>query len=186
MNRHFIPMLLFNQVNAQLISNLCTDALSAEKVQISMSILAIMHLLSLLPCLNSKYAYIFTSNSKITTKYIKYWMKQIQVWDTWKTKGLCCLFLQYYYFIRLMGRQSSHVALECALQSSPNMVCLCLKTVILPLFIDSQLKNLHYWMSCSGHSLWGGCHLKAYPLWYNTKDLWCCWSQGRTRLIILC
>ncbi|XXG75758.1 hypothetical protein AAC387_Pa08g0265 [Persea americana] len=50
------------KVNAQLISNLCTDALSAEK---------------------------------------------------------------YYYFIRLMGRQSSHVALECALQSSPNMVILC-------------------------------------------------------------
>ncbi|OVA01246.1 Phosphofructokinase domain [Macleaya cordata] len=47
------------KVNSQLISNLCTDALSAEK---------------------------------------------------------------YYYFIRLMGRRASHVALECALQSHPNMV----------------------------------------------------------------
>ncbi|RWR80614.1 Phosphofructokinase domain-containing protein [Cinnamomum micranthum f. kanehirae] len=49
------------KVNAQLISNLCTDALSAEK---------------------------------------------------------------YYYFIRLMGRKASHVALECAHQCKPNMVIL--------------------------------------------------------------
>ncbi|XP_044474460.1 pyrophosphate--fructose 6-phosphate 1-phosphotransferase subunit alpha-like isoform X1 [Mangifera indica] len=48
-------------VNSQLISNVCTDALSAEK---------------------------------------------------------------YYYFIRLMGRKASHVALECTLQSHPNMVIL--------------------------------------------------------------
>nr|BAD33246.1 putative Pyrophosphate--fructose 6-phosphate 1-phosphotransferase alpha subunit [Oryza sativa Japonica Group] len=49
------------KVNSQLISNVCTDALSAEK---------------------------------------------------------------YYYFVRLMGRKASHVALECALQSHPNMVIL--------------------------------------------------------------
>jgi pyrophosphate--fructose-6-phosphate 1-phosphotransferase len=49
------------KVNSQLISNVCTDALSAEK---------------------------------------------------------------YYYFIRLMGRKASHVALECSLQSRPNMVIL--------------------------------------------------------------
>ncbi|XP_010932134.2 pyrophosphate--fructose 6-phosphate 1-phosphotransferase subunit alpha [Elaeis guineensis] len=49
------------KVNSQLISNVCTDALSAEK---------------------------------------------------------------YYYFIRLMGRKASHVALECALQSQSNMVIL--------------------------------------------------------------
>ncbi|XP_019170911.1 PREDICTED: pyrophosphate--fructose 6-phosphate 1-phosphotransferase subunit alpha [Ipomoea nil] len=49
------------KVNSQLISNVCTDALSAEK---------------------------------------------------------------YYYFIRLMGRKTSHVALECTLQSHPNMVIL--------------------------------------------------------------
>ncbi|KAI3909333.1 hypothetical protein MKX01_031776 [Papaver californicum] len=49
------------KVNSQLISNLCTDALSAEK---------------------------------------------------------------YYYFIRLLGRRASHVALECTLQSHPNMVIL--------------------------------------------------------------
>ncbi|KAG6699723.1 hypothetical protein I3842_08G079400 [Carya illinoinensis] len=49
------------KVNSQLISNVCTDALSAEK---------------------------------------------------------------YYYFIRLMGRKASHVALECALQSHPNMLIL--------------------------------------------------------------
>ncbi|KMZ61109.1 Diphosphate--fructose-6-phosphate 1-phosphotransferase, 6-phosphofructokinase [Zostera marina] len=29
---------------------------------------------------------------------------------------------KYYYFVRIMGRQVSHVALECALQSRPNMV----------------------------------------------------------------
>ncbi|XP_008802157.1 pyrophosphate--fructose 6-phosphate 1-phosphotransferase subunit alpha-like [Phoenix dactylifera] len=49
------------KVNSQLIGNVCTDALSAEK---------------------------------------------------------------YYYFIRLMGRKASHVALECALQSQSNMVIL--------------------------------------------------------------
>ncbi|XP_071732128.1 pyrophosphate--fructose 6-phosphate 1-phosphotransferase subunit alpha-like [Rutidosis leptorrhynchoides] len=49
------------KVNSQLISNVCTDALSAEK---------------------------------------------------------------YYYFIRLMGRKASHVAVECTLQSHPNMVIL--------------------------------------------------------------
>ncbi|KAJ0658361.1 putative diphosphate--fructose-6-phosphate 1-phosphotransferase [Helianthus annuus] len=49
------------KVNSQLISNVCTDALSAEK---------------------------------------------------------------YYYFIRLMGRKASHVALECTLQSHPHMVIL--------------------------------------------------------------
>ncbi|XP_051203577.1 pyrophosphate--fructose 6-phosphate 1-phosphotransferase subunit alpha [Lolium perenne] len=49
------------KVNSQLIGNVCTDALSAEK---------------------------------------------------------------YYYFVRLMGRKASHVALECALQSHPNMVLL--------------------------------------------------------------
>lgn len=52
---------LIQFVNSQLISNVCTDALSAEK---------------------------------------------------------------YYYFIRLMGRKASHVALECTLQSHPNMVIL--------------------------------------------------------------
>ncbi|KAJ4967491.1 hypothetical protein NE237_019340 [Protea cynaroides] len=31
---------------------------------------------------------------------------------------------KYYYFIRLMGRKASHVALECTLQSHPNMVIL--------------------------------------------------------------
>ncbi|XP_010275338.1 PREDICTED: pyrophosphate--fructose 6-phosphate 1-phosphotransferase subunit alpha-like [Nelumbo nucifera] len=49
------------KVNAQLVSNICTDALSAEK---------------------------------------------------------------YYYFIRVMGRRTSHVVLECALQSNPNMFIL--------------------------------------------------------------
>jgi 6-phosphofructokinase len=32
------------------------------------------------------------------------------------------IFCQYYYFVRLMGGKASHVALECALQSHPNMV----------------------------------------------------------------
>lgn len=28
---------------------------------------------------------------------------------------------QYYYFIRLMGRSASHIALECALNTRPNI-----------------------------------------------------------------
>ena len=30
--------------------------------------------------------------------------------------------IKYWYFIRLMGRDPSHLALECALQTHPNMV----------------------------------------------------------------
>ncbi|AQK84055.1 Pyrophosphate--fructose 6-phosphate 1-phosphotransferase subunit alpha 2 [Zea mays] len=33
--------------------------------------------------------------------------------------------ISYYYFIRLMGHKASHVALECALQSHPNMLIFC-------------------------------------------------------------
>ncbi|KAG5542689.1 hypothetical protein RHGRI_015723 [Rhododendron griersonianum] len=70
------------KVNSQLISNVCTDAFSAEKHSILFELL-------------------------------------------FKSLRLCCFFqLQYYYFIRLMGRKASHVALECTLQSHPNMVIL--------------------------------------------------------------
>ena len=41
------------------------------------------------------------------------------------------LFLQYYYFIRLMGRKASHVVLECTLQSHPNMVSLCNQDIVI-------------------------------------------------------
>lgn len=49
---------------------------------------------------------------------------------SWVASCNCFLFpekvlvfpFQYYYFIRLMGRKASHVALECTLQSHPNMV----------------------------------------------------------------
>jgi 6-phosphofructokinase len=30
--------------------------------------------------------------------------------------------IKYWYFIRLMGRDPSHLALECAIQTHPNMV----------------------------------------------------------------
>lgn len=30
--------------------------------------------------------------------------------------------VKYWYFIRVMGKESSHLALECALKTSPNMV----------------------------------------------------------------
>lgn len=30
--------------------------------------------------------------------------------------------VKYWYFIRLMGKEPSHLALECALKTSPNMV----------------------------------------------------------------
>ena len=51
--------------------------------------------------------------------------------------SITCFLFQYYYFIRLMGRKASHVALECTLQSHPNMVsipCLVLFNLILPLW----------------------------------------------------
>lgn len=30
--------------------------------------------------------------------------------------------LKYYHFVRLMGRSASHIALECALTTHPNIV----------------------------------------------------------------
>ncbi|KAI4388527.1 hypothetical protein MLD38_000847 [Melastoma candidum] len=67
------------KVNSQLISNVCTDALSAEK---------------------------------------------------------------YYYFIRLMGRKASHVALECTLQSHPNMVILAEEVAASKLTLFDLTKQL--------------------------------------------
>lgn len=67
------------KVNSQLISNVCTDALSAEK---------------------------------------------------------------YYYFIRLMGRKASHVALECTLQSHPNMVILGEEVAALKLTLFDLTKQI--------------------------------------------
>ncbi|CAD5167432.1 unnamed protein product [Musa acuminata subsp. malaccensis] len=67
------------KVNSQLISNVCTDALSAEK---------------------------------------------------------------YYYFIRLMGRKASHVALECTLQSHPNMVILAEDVAVSKLTIFDITKQI--------------------------------------------
>ncbi|KAM0858476.1 hypothetical protein ACQ4PT_047797 [Festuca glaucescens] len=67
------------KVNSQLISNVCTDALSAEK---------------------------------------------------------------YYYFVRLMGRKASHVALECALQSHPNMVLLGVDVAASKLTISDITKQI--------------------------------------------
>jgi len=34
----------------------------------------------------------------------------------------CCSAVKYWYFIRLMGRAPSHLVLECALQTKPNIV----------------------------------------------------------------
>ncbi|KAI3740290.1 hypothetical protein L2E82_30716 [Cichorium intybus] len=68
-------------VNSQLISNVCTDALSAEK---------------------------------------------------------------YYYFIRLMGRKASHVALECTLQSHPNLVILGEEVAASKLTIRNQKSTMGY------------------------------------------
>ncbi|KAI3517052.1 hypothetical protein L1887_16259 [Cichorium endivia] len=67
------------KVDSQLISNLCTDALSAEK---------------------------------------------------------------YYYFVRLMGQKASHVALECTLQSHPNMVILGEEVVASKLTIFDITKQI--------------------------------------------
>jgi 6-phosphofructokinase len=30
--------------------------------------------------------------------------------------------VKYWYFVRLMGKEASHLAVECALKTSPNMV----------------------------------------------------------------
>jgi len=30
--------------------------------------------------------------------------------------------VKYWYFVRLMGHEASHLAVECALKTSPNMV----------------------------------------------------------------
>lgn len=59
----------------------------------------------------------------------------VYIFNLWFAHPLIssCVFfpLQYYYFIRLMGRKASHVALECTLQSHPNMVCVsCLCKII--------------------------------------------------------
>ncbi|KAD2804637.1 hypothetical protein R6Q59_029910 [Mikania micrantha] len=67
------------KVDSQLISNLCTDALSAEK---------------------------------------------------------------YYYFVRLMGQKASHLALECTLQSHPNMVILGEEVVASKLTIFDLTKQI--------------------------------------------
>jgi len=51
----------------------------------------------------------------------------------------CFLLLsQYYYFIRLMGRKASHVALECTLQSHPNMVSFLLYDANMILYMFQQ------------------------------------------------
>lgn len=60
---------------------------------------------------------------------------------------MCC---QYYYFVRLMGRKHSHVALECTLQSHPNMVFFLniynrLCWLISILFVGSYLRVM--WLS---------------------------------------
>lgn len=34
----------------------------------------------------------------------------------------CASAIKYWYFIRLMGKEPSHLALECALKTHPNMV----------------------------------------------------------------
>ncbi|GJR46836.1 reverse transcriptase domain-containing protein [Tanacetum coccineum] len=80
----FTCLFSFFLVNSQLISNVCTDALSAEK---------------------------------------------------------------YYYFIRIMGRKASHVALECTLQSHPNMLPIPTHPALLPDLIVGLDRCLQYYTS---------------------------------------
>ncbi|KAK9063992.1 hypothetical protein SSX86_017864 [Deinandra increscens subsp. villosa] len=49
---------------------------------------------------------------------------------------------QYYYFVRLMGQKSSHLALECTLQSHPNMVILGEEVVASKLTIFDITKQI--------------------------------------------
>ncbi|WOK95312.1 pyrophosphate--fructose 6-phosphate 1-phosphotransferase subunit alpha-like [Canna indica] len=49
---------------------------------------------------------------------------------------------KYYYFIRLMGRKASHVALECALQSHPNMLILGEEVALSKLTIFDITKHI--------------------------------------------
>nr|GEW12911.1 pyrophosphate--fructose 6-phosphate 1-phosphotransferase subunit alpha 2 [Tanacetum cinerariifolium] len=48
----------------------------------------------------------------------------------------------YYYFIRLMGRKASHVAVECTLQSHPNMVILAEEVAALKLTLFHISKQI--------------------------------------------
>ncbi|GKE32920.1 pyrophosphate--fructose 6-phosphate 1-phosphotransferase subunit alpha, partial [Tanacetum coccineum] len=49
---------------------------------------------------------------------------------------------KYYYFVRVMGQKASHVALECALQSHPNMVILGEEVVASKLTIFDITKQI--------------------------------------------
>lgn len=93
-------------------------------------------------------------------------------------------YMQYYYFIRLMGRKASHVALECTLQSHPNMV-----SQNFPLqHVFSSYLNFYIFEHClyllPGHSWWGGWNLKAYSFWSDKANMWCSSSKSWTRLRI--
>ncbi|KAL8258273.1 hypothetical protein R6Q59_030314 [Mikania micrantha] len=56
------------------------------------------------------------------------------------TDALCAE--KYYYFIRLMGRKASHVAVECTLQSHPNMVILDEEVAASKLIIFDIIKQI--------------------------------------------
>ncbi|KAM0932392.1 putative diphosphate--fructose-6-phosphate 1-phosphotransferase [Dioscorea sansibarensis] len=49
---------------------------------------------------------------------------------------------KYYYFVRVMGRKASHVALECALQTHPNMVILGEEVNMSKLTISDIIKQI--------------------------------------------
>ncbi|KAL6643349.1 hypothetical protein ACP70R_019014 [Stipagrostis hirtigluma subsp. patula] len=49
---------------------------------------------------------------------------------------------KYYYFVRLMGRKASHVTLECALQSNPNMVILAEEVALSKLILMEIINKI--------------------------------------------
>ncbi|KAG6499351.1 hypothetical protein ZIOFF_039117 [Zingiber officinale] len=111
------------KVNSQLISNVCTDALSAEKV-VEVKLAEIM-------ATAGKGDEVDDHATKIEVADLIMVRRKDLTVDGFCRKGLEeAIFalgkdeLMYYYFIRLMGRKASHVALECTLQSHPNLVIL--------------------------------------------------------------
>jgi len=92
------------------------------------------------------------------------------------------LSFQYYYFVRLMGGKASHVALECALQSHPNMVWfdqVKLFHIKLDLYIFTS-KFLH-----SGYIRRGGGVFKAHIEGNYKQDMRRSRSKGGTRSVHL-
>ncbi|OIW17349.1 hypothetical protein TanjilG_22461 [Lupinus angustifolius] len=120
------------KVNSQLISNVCTDALSAEKVMGVTSNTDAAYLAETFAAAKSPTKVVgvpVTLNGDLKNAFVEtnVGFDTITKVNSQLISNVCTDALsaeKYYYFIRLMGRKASHVTLECALQSHPNLVIL--------------------------------------------------------------